>query len=778
MNSKLMRWLLDLEVIPEDSSEPLRLAWEHPWPSWVWAMCFLATGLFAMWSYTKLVGNRKGRGMLAVTRAVVILMVLMAISGPLLELPRESIEEDWVLVLADRSESMRIEDVQGPEGRISRDTQMRNAFAAQAEMFGILAEQRHLVYMGFHFGAYDLGTREDNDDDQVGYLPVDLGEPDGQRTSLNTALEQALHRAAARPLSGIVLLSDGRTDNPPTRSVIRRLQADSVPVFTVPLGSSEPMGDLAIRRVDAPRRAFVRDKVPVVVEIDRLGNAAEGLRGKIKLVDQLSGEILDEVELEPDGNQDRVTLTAEPKMAGETVWEIVIETKQPDLIPANNIKPIHIDLVDRPLRVLMVEGYPRWEYRFVKNLLVREGSIDSSVFLISADRDFAQEGNQPITRLPRSPEEFAEFDVIIIGDVPSTFFSPSQLEMIRDQVAERGTGLLWIAGERWVPSSYAGTVLSDLMPMRGSLNIHAIGEPVNMRPTPLAERLGVLRLASGDQIGWPIEIEDSSYGWSQLYYAQKIEPGLLKPTTEVLAETVGLFSGLPLPLVLKMRFGSGQSIYVATDEIWRWRYGRGELYPEQFWVQMIRMLGRESLATSNQAAVLDVNPRRIEVGQPVRIDLRLLDAELSDDRRISVSAIIEDEDGMPRAEIELRRVNDAQDRYSAVYLPDIPGQLNVRLDDLSLASIRLLAQVEVIAPDDELRRPETDHDLLESLAETTGGRMLYPDELGELANLLPNRSVRTINPLSERIWDTPLAFALILMILMMEWIGRKVLRLV
>ncbi|MCH7545260.1 MAG: hypothetical protein IID30_02505 [Planctomycetes bacterium] len=778
MNSKLMRWLLDLEVIPEDTSEPLRLAWEHPWASWVWAMCFLVAGLFAVWSYTKLVGNRKGRGMLAVVRALIILMVLMAISGPVLELPRETIEEDWVLVLVDRSESMRIEDVQSPEGRISRDTQMRNAFDAQQEMFGMLAEQRHLVYMGFHFGAYDLGAREGNNDEQAGYLPVDLGEPDGQRTRLNTALEQALHRAAARPLSGIVLFSDGRTDNPPTRSVIRRLQADSVPVFSVPLGSSEPMGDLAIRRVDAPRRAFVRDKVPVVVEIDRLGTAVDGLRGKIKLVDQLSGEILDEVELDPHENQDRVTLTAEPNLAGETVWEIVIETSQPDLIPANNIKLLHIELIDRPLRVLMVEGYPRWEYRFVKNLLVREGSIDSSVFLISADRDFAQEGNQPITRLPRSPEEFAEFDVIIIGDVPSMFFSPGQLEMIRDQVAERGTGLLWIAGERWVPSSYAGTVLADLLPMRGSLNIPAIGEPVNMRPTPLAERLGVLRLASGDQIGWPIEIEDSSYGWSQLYYAQKIEPGLLKPTTEVLAETVGLFSGLPLPLVLKMRFGSGQSIYVATDEIWRWRYGRGELYPEQFWVQMIRMLGRESLVTSNQAAVLDVNPRRIEVGQPVRIDLRLLDGELSDDRRISVSVVIEDEDGLPRAEIELRRANDAQDRYSAVYLPDFPGQLQVRLDDLSLASLHLMAQVEVVAPDDELRRPETDHDLLASLSEITGGRMLYPDELGELANLLPNRSVRTINPLSERIWDTPLAFSLFLMILMLEWIGRKVLRLV
>ena len=34
-----------------------------------------------------------------------------------------------------------------------------------------------------------------------------------------------------------------------------------------------------------------------------------------------------------------------------------------------------------------------------------------------------------------------------------------------------------------------------------------------------------------------------------------------------------------------------------------------------------------------------------------------------------------------------------------------------------------------------------------------------------------------LKPLSERIWDTPLAFVLILLVLTAEWIGRKVLRL-
>ena len=76
-----------------------------------------------------------------------------------------------------------------------------------------------------------------------------------------------------------------------------------------------------------------------------------------------------------------------------------------------------------------------------------------------------------------------------------------------------------------------------------------------------------------------------------------------------------------------------------------------------------------------------------------------------------------------------------------------------------------------------MRRPDTDHELLGALAAQTGGRVLAPQDVGELERLLPNRSVRTINPLTERIWDTPLVFSLVLLLLTCEWIGRKVIRL-
>ena len=657
INSDLMRWLLDLEQIPAQAEE-LRLVWERTWPLWFWAILLVAGAAFVAWSYSRLTGPRVGRGVLAFGRFLVLALILALVSGPMIEMPRKSIEEDWVLALVDRSASMTIADATDTQGnRQSRDNQLRTMLGAHRDTWTTLDEERHVVWMGFHYGAFNLDDTPLTDDDAAtldeSAIPVHLDIPRGQRTSVSSALEQALQRSAARPVSGIVLFSDGRTIEPPTRAVIRRLQADAVPVFVVPLGAAESIGDLAIRRVEAPRRAFVRDKVPVTIEIDRLGSGQQQLTGSVRLLDTQTGEELDRVELDPsEDGSDQITLTAVPQLAGEATWQVVVDTETPDLIPANNLKPFVIELVDRPLRVLFVEGYPRWEYRYLKNLLIREKSIESSVILLSADRDFAQEGNVPITRLPRSPEEFAEFDVIVLGDVPGSFFSPDQLEMLREQVADRGAGLLWIGGERYTPNSYIGNVMADLLPMRGPLSLSKIDRPVNMQPTDLAVRLGVLQLASSSGIGWPRELSDPTYGWSRLYYAQQIEPGRLKPTAEMLAETVDEFSGTRLPLVVAMRYGAGQTIYVATDEVWRWRYGRGELYPDQFWVQMLRYLGRQSLATAGDRAVLEVNPRRVIVNQPVRIELRLIDAQLAEEQRLSVSAVLEDARGLALAEID------------------------------------------------------------------------------------------------------------------------------
>ena len=77
------------------------------------------------------------------------------------------------------------------------------------------------------------------------------------------------------------------------------------------------------------------------------------------------------------------------------------------------------------IRVLYIEGAPRWEYRYLKNALARaDKSIVFHSFLTSAGQGFAQEcskGERPLGEIPNDRQQLLEnYDVIIFGDVPPT----------------------------------------------------------------------------------------------------------------------------------------------------------------------------------------------------------------------------------------------------------------------------------------------------------------------------------------------------------------------
>lgn len=778
MNHPWLRKLLDIESIPADATD-LAIVWQHPWPAWVWFLLILLAATFAWWTYFHIEGRRSARVLLAGLRAAALVAILLLISGPMLEMPRERTEEDWVVFLADRSASMNVADVAAGSLRRTRDDQLRGIVDANGPLWNELDTDRQLVWLGFHQGAFDIAGPTSAAAGADTFAPSDLGPSDGWRTNINAALEQALQRAAARPLSGIVIFSDGRTTDPPSRALVKRLQSENIRVSVVPLGSADATGDLAVRRVDAPRRAFLRDRVPVAVEIDRTA-ADSSPDAVVTLVDRASGRELDRRSLSEAGADGRIMLSGEPSAAGAAEWSVTIDSGGADLIPENNTSTVSIELIDRPLRVLYIDGYPRWEYRYVKNLLVREASTESSIMLLSADRDFAQEGNTPISRLPRTAEEFAAYDVIIIGDVPATFFTSEQIDLMRDQVARRGAGMLWIGGPRYTPATYAGCSLVDLLPIRGNLTLDTLDQPITLAPTPLAERLGILQMAVGDDRGWPAVLSDETSGWSALQWAQHIPADQLKPTAEVIAHTVQPIDQVPAPIVVHMRFGAGRVLYVATDEIWRWRYGRGELFPEQFWLQLVRLLGRETLGTGAGTADLVIDPDQVLVGQPAQVVFRVNDEQALPPALTSVGASELSPSGHA-TDLILRRVggDEGAAEFVATVVPDSDGSHTVTISDPLFAQLQLSASVMAQRPDDELRHPEADHTLLAALAHDTGGRVLDPADLAALRDpqVLPNRAVTTVTSIRENIWNTPLAFALVLLLLTFEWVGRKLLRL-
>lgn len=774
LGSSLGRWLLGADAPPADASS-LRVVFERPLPGWGWFLALCACALIAWWSYRGLRGSIGGRSALAALRAALLLLLIVLLAGPSLRVGRETIEEDWVVVLADRSRSMVIRDEGTPGARATRESTLRSALASAAPMWSALDAERTLLWLGFADGAFDLAASADP--------AIGLGEASGDRTRLDDALEQVAQRTAARPVAGIIVFSDGRTSAPPSRATIRRLQAAAAKVFVVPLGSTEARGDIAVAKVDAPRRAFVRDEVPVVVELERAdveaaSDATRGAEGSVRLVDAATGETISRVPIPPfeaGESTVSVTLIAKPTIEGMRDWRVELDAGEEDLVAENNSRDARVELIDRPLRVLYIDGYPRWEYRYLKSLLIREESIDSSIMLLSADRDFAQEGNMPLARLPRTAEEFAQFDLVILGDVPSSFFTTEQLEALQDQVAQRGTGLLWIGGERWTPKSWDGTPLAELLPMRPPLALAAVEGAVNVLATPAAAKLGLMKVGEGDR--WPEELANPATGWSRLEWAQAIPAEQLKPTAEALAVGVvqvpGSESTRTTPLIVAMKYGAGEVVYLATDEFWRWRYGRGERYTEQVWLPLVRMLGREALAGGGDGVLLRATPARAQLGQSIRLELVVADARLAERAESSALVQVSDPEGVER-DFELVPTT-RPGEYTATITPDVIGRHVARVATGPFAGGEVTFECE--RPDDETRKAAADHDTLAALARETGGAVLLPSELNRLPELLPKRSVVTEQATTEPLWDAPLALLLIVLMATAEWLGRRWMRL-
>jgi hypothetical protein len=804
--NELLNWLFGLGPIGFGTSG-VELGWARPIPGWAWLLAFIAAGGLGWWSYWRLEGSRRARLALAGARAAVLLLILALISGPELVRPNDRIEKDWLIVLIDRSASMAIPDVNDPRaGSITREQQLARALGSAGPTFAELSENRTVLWLGFDSGVFDLRVQQEGSEGPR----FDLGEPVGRRTSIGAALDQAMARAAARPVSGVVMFSDGRSIDEPSRQTLRRLQSELVPVIAVPLGSPDPVGDLAIERAEAPSMAFINDIIPVGVDIDRLG-AGGAAGGRVQLIDKSTAQVLDERQLpsDPDAWQNqrtRITLTARERDAGRRTWTVRLIPDGPDLISENNAADLSLELVDRPLRVVYFDGYPRWERHYITSLLVREESIESSSLMLASNRRYLQEGDVLLETLPRSPEEWASIDVIIMGDLPPTVFSHQQLEQIRDVVSIRGVGLLWIGGPGATPSAWRETPLADLLPFslsggEAGAGVRAWNEPVLMFPSPTAQRLNLLDLADEPEEGWPAKLINPRTGWSQLYFAQRIDAASLKPTAEILA-TFAPVSEVPTtpphapaasaqasPAVLSMRYGAGRVLYVATDEIWRWRYARGEALTERFWLPLIRLQGRESLARGSRPATLEIAPRRAQVEQPVRIAVSLLDQALAESGPSTLTVRVRPADAPAAAQgMQLTLAPEAAPggrtravrTYATTWIPTEPGKYRVEVIDALLASAGLTAEAEVALPDDELRRPETDHPLLARLADLTGGRVLPADRLSELADpaVLKRRQFQVAGtPDIETLWDKPIILILILTLLTAEWVGRRLMKL-
>ena len=731
----------------------------------MWFLFISIIILLSWWCYGRSDGNPVHRILLGTLRFLSLLSILLLLCGPTTERSEKKIQKDQVLVLVDRTGSMTVEDVKRGDSRISREEQSNEVINAP-HVWESISGEKTVSWFGFD------NTPESTAD------PENLQTAMGRRTDVASSILQLEPYLDEMPTSAIIIISDGRSTDPPQPGFQQKLKGLGVPVISIPLGSSEAMGDIAITRIVKPNQAYNTDNIPVTVHIEFHGSLDQGREYTLSLEDADTGLVLDSKPFTNTMNTRKMelTLVGKPRGAGAASWRVVLNMEEPDLIEKNNQQSLTIQLTDQPLRALYVEGRPRWEYRYLKNLLIRERTIESSTMLLSADSDFSQEGDRPISRIPTTRDEFEQWDVLIIGDVSSTSFSDEQSIIIKELVSEGKLDLVWIGGERWTPNSWSENELSDLIPFTTPYELQSIRNRIHINPTQKSERMGILQIEDVD--GSFDTTSNTELSWSGFNWTQHVRRDQLKSGSEILAESIELdpTDDDHIPILLAMRYGLGRIIYSTTDEYWRWRHGRGERLYEQFWIQILRSIARTGTNTEDDRPRITTSHRNPMVDTPVSIEIIDTNGRYIDPSVQYMNIDIRDSNGDVFKSIELGRNGAAGSRYSTTWTPTRAGLVTLtttRSETTPGSSISM----NVMDSSDEYKQPEADHESLEDLSTMTSGFIIDPDEISSLPGLLPDRSTITIEYHQSNLWNSPWLFVIPMLLLTIEWVFRRLLQL-
>lgn len=622
----------------------------------------------------------------------------------------------------------------------------------------------------------------------------------GESSRLGDGVEAILKTFRGGSLAAIILLTDGITtagDDLP-RAARDAARAD-VSLHLVGIGDIRDQLDLAVGDLRSDDVVARNDEL---VFEGRLTAKGPGIPKSARIIlSERIGDKLekrDEVTITPDaaGNPVSFRLKFVPEQSGERTFVIEVPVERNELETANNTIERQIVVTEnRRLRVLYVEGSPRYDFRFVKVLLEREvepgrreKAVDLQTLQLDASADHATTDRSALRGFPTRNELF-EYDVVIFGDVdPGQLDRPIQrLQDLVDFVRIKGGGLIVIAGEHATPHRFFDTPLAEILPVsrsstkdppRPTSEESPIVGSYQPRLTPVGAGHPIFRFASNES--------DNATVWNRLKPMYWFASGYIrKQTAEVLAVHPDRPSeedpGELHPLVLQQFSGAGRTLFLGFDETWRWRWRSEEEQFNRFWRQAITVLSRNrvrriELKTDKQTGYRRDEPIKITAqfpddapppGDTVKVGLERCPLRDASGRTIAGDSETQT--------LTLVKVRGSRATYETTLTRTPVGEYRFVLTDPVPAGLKPKSEARVLPPPGERDRLELNRsDLTRAAVESRGKFYSFPeaenliDELPEVARLPLNQPCPPMP-----VWNHAVTFALLLLLLGCEWILRK-----
>lgn len=552
--------------------------------------------------------------------------------------------------------------------------------------------------------------------------------PQGMVTDLAAGISGCLE--ADRPQGqALVLFSDGIHNGgggaERVLEAARFAKAMACPVYTRTFGGDAAVKDLAIDFQTPQELAFVGQKVPLGVRLRQRGYGG----GQATLVLTSAGQELErrQVPLPPSGGDAEVRFQVSRPKAGLFRFEVRAEPLPGEASTANNAGTLLLRVMDKPVRVLLLEGKPYWDAKFLARTLLDDPSIELDSVVHIGEGRYLRRSVRRTNPAANAQEEWKvetaaapaltdaaalrAYQVIVLGRDADAFLTDAALAQVRAWLARDGGSLVCFRGQ---PTTQVGQRLGQLLPLRWE--------------KARESRFQVALTERGRDLRWLAADTAADEGLMRLpSLATAARPEQPKPLAVVLA-TAKVQAEADSPAVIYQPYGSGRVVVIEGAGMWRWAFlpqqqqKQDDVY-RALWHGLLRWLASSADLLPGQKLALRSDKVRFTSAEPA-----------------SVTLLIREEDaGGPVPPVELTGDGGARQSVKPVALGDEPGVFRVSFGKLPEGRYQArvagapendpsaLAAFDVRSPSDEQLDLTARPDLMARIAQESGGAVLEGD---------------------------------------------------
>ena len=713
----------------------------------------LVACLVLSWIGLQRTGFKRSMVFLELVRILLVSMVALAMCQPEWLQKFLPSTEPVLAILWDQSDSMNSEDIASETGNLNSAT---------------ISRRQSIESLIDHQAWQQVAT------DRPAPLKIaiepfssSLASPTSG-SDLNLALTKVMEKN--ENLRAVVMISDGSWNigNSPTEAATQ-LRMKDIPVYTIVVGSETALPDLEVDSLEAPTFGVVNK--PTRIPFSITSTLPRDAEVTVNLSSTAGDDVTGKFTVPANGTLQQAFVWS-PKKVGEYILTIDVPAAEGERILANNTLSAPISIRQESLKVLVVDSYPRWEYRYLRNALSRDPGVDVACLLFHPDTGNVGGGKDYIDQFPESLEELAKFDVIFLGDVGvgDGQLTVQDCQHIKGLVENQATGLILMPGLRGRQLSLVETDLADLFPIVfDSAQPRGWGNrvPAKFQLTEAGSQSLLTKLADSPEANLSV--------WRSLPGFQWYAPVLrAKVGTQVLAvhSSESNAEGR-IPLLVTKTFGAGKVLFMGTDGAWRWREGVEDKYHYRFWGQVARWMAYQRNMAGGESMRLFYSPDRPRTGQTLSLNANVMaiDGEPLQSGNVNLQIIAPSGDTQT---IKLApQTEDGQwGLFAGFFVPVEPGEHQATLNCQETGT-SLTATISVQGLQRERLGRPANVGSLQEIAAITHGKMVNTSQLSEILNAIrelpePESQIRRI-----RIWAHPAWAGTIIGLLGLFWVGRK-----